>query len=96
MKILSLHLKAEYFHQIKNGTKLFEYRLYNDYWKKKLENKSYDEVHFKLGYPSHSDLDKIIKCKYNGYEMQNINHSHFCNLFDESVRVFAIIIKENN
>jgi len=92
MKILHLNLKAEYFNAIKDGTKEFEFRLFNDYWNKRLVKRDYDEVHFKLGYPKNDDNDKIIKCKYAGYEIRSIKHTHFCN--DSYTKVFAIKIKK--
>ena len=36
-KHLHLNLKGEYFHAIRAGKKVEEYRLYNDYWRKRLE-----------------------------------------------------------
>lgn len=87
MKILHLNLKGEYFDQIKEGNKPFEYRLKNDHWTKKLVNKKYDEVWFKRGYPKSTDIEKIIKVKYRGYEIQTISHIHFGIM---PVEVFAI------
>ena len=40
MSTLVLPLKAEYFHQIKDGTKLEEYRLCTPYWRKRLEGRN--------------------------------------------------------
>jgi ASC-1-like (ASCH) protein len=90
--ILHLNLKAEYFDDIKNGKKPFEFRLDNEYWRKKLMRRNYDEVHFKCGYPSRDDKSKIIKKKYIGYEMKSIKHKHFGNTDknDEPISVFAI------
>ena len=85
---LTLNLKKEYFLEIKNGTKLFEYRLFNDYWKKRLLNKHYDVVIFKLGYPSNDDLSKIIKKEYLGYQIEMIQHKHFG---ETPVIVFSIL-----
>lgn len=87
-KILHLNLKKEYFNDIKDNKKDLEFRLHNDYWKKRLINREYDEVHFKLGYPKSDDKDKIIKRKYIGYQILNINHNHFNNR--ELTKVFAI------
>lgn len=87
MKILYLNLKREYFEDIKNNIKPFEFRLKNDYWTKRLVNREYDEVWFKLGYPSSNEENKIIKRKYLGYEEQNIVHK----IFDyKPTLVFAI------
>ena len=40
IKILRLHLKKKYWEQIKAGTKTLEYRLANDYWRKRLVGRS--------------------------------------------------------
>lgn len=77
MKILHLNLKRNYFEDIENGVKPFEFRSKNDYWIKRLVGKKYDEVWFKLGYPSSSEENKIIKRKYLGYEEQTIVHKIF-------------------
>jgi len=92
MKILILNLKAEYFNEIKEGKKPYEYRLYNEYWKKRLVNREYDEVHFKLGYPRNDESHKIIKKEYLGWELRGIRHNHFNNTgaTDRQVDVFAI------
>lgn len=39
-KHLHLNLKGEYFHAIRAGKKVEEYRLYNEYWRKRLEGRS--------------------------------------------------------
>ena len=91
-KILHLNLKGEYFDAIKNGTKLFEFREYNSYWKKRLIGIDYDEVHFKRGYPKSGDLEKIIISNYMGYELRDIRHKHFGNESPSQpqIKVFAI------
>lgn len=50
-KILHLNVNGEYFDDVKSGTKGEEYRLFNDYWCKRLEGREYDEIHYKKGYP---------------------------------------------
>lgn len=77
MKILHLHLKKEFFNDIKNGNKPFEYRLKNDYWDKRLFYKDYDEIHFHCGYPKKGDTKKTIKRVYIGYRIEEIYHPHF-------------------
>ncbi len=76
-RILHLPVKAEYFHQMKDGDKCFEYRLQTEYWRKRLEGREYDEVHIKLGYPAAADLDRILVRPWRGYETQVIEHKHF-------------------
>lgn len=88
-KILHINLKAKYFNEIKNGIKHFEYRLKNEYWVKRLENRSYDEIHFKLGYPKNDEMEKIIKTPYVGFEIQRLTHELFG---VKEVEVYAIII----
>ena len=88
MKILHLNLKTEYFNEIKEGTKPFEFRECSDFWNKRLINVDYDEVHFKLGYPKSDDYSKIIKKKYLGYNVRIINHPHFYD--SKPTKVFAI------
>jgi len=89
-KILHINLKTQYFNEIKQGTKVFEYRLKNDYWTKRLVNKEYDEIHLKLGYPKADDKNKIIIVPFLGYEVQKITHKEFG---ASAVEVFALIIK---
>ncbi|MGL5229965.1 MAG: hypothetical protein ACRC8F_03995 [Cetobacterium sp.] len=92
MKILTLNLKREYFEQIKLGIKTEEYRLCTQYWQKRLENKKYDKVILKLGYPKNSEIEKILEFKYLGYEIKTIKHKHFG---ENPVKVYAIkLIKE--
>lgn len=85
-RILTLHLKAEYFNAIKDGSKLKEFRLCTGYWKKRLD-KEYDEIHLKLGYPKRGDASRTIVKKWNGFEVEKIKHEHFGK---KAVEVFAI------
>lgn len=50
MTTLTLPLKAAYFHQIREGRKLKEYRLCTPYWAKRLVGRSYTRVVLTLGY----------------------------------------------
>ena len=92
MKNLQLALKGEYFDEIKNGTKIFEFREVNEYWSKRLINKQYDKLIITRGYPAKDDFSKKLEFDYNGYELQVITHKHFGNTPTD---VFAIIIKNN-
>lgn len=87
IKDLHLNLKGIYFDQIIAGDKSFEFRLVNDYWKKKLINRIYGQIHFKRGYPAKEDTSKIYSVPYRGYEIQTITHPHFGS---DPVEVFAI------
>jgi len=92
MKKLILNLKGEYFDEIKVGKKTFEYRLCNEYWKKRLVNREYDIVEFRRGYPKNTETDKIISMPYLGWELRGIRHKHFGNTgsTDKQVDVYAI------
>lgn len=86
-RILHIPVKGKYFHEIKDGTKYFEYRLITEYWRKRLEGRTYDEVHIKLGYPKSNDTSRILVRPWRGYEYQTITHAEFGG---NSVDVFAI------
>jgi hypothetical protein len=86
-RILHLPLKAIYFHEIKAGTKLLEYRLQTKYWENRLVDRDYDEVHIKLGYPKKDDHERIVIRPWKGFLKQAIQHEHFG---DNEVNVFAI------
>lgn len=90
-RMLHLHLKGEYFDQINNGTKLEEYRLYNEYWKRRLLGRTYEGIVIKRGYPKRSDISKIIQRAWRGYEVQMICHPHFGT---NPVTVFAIKVND--
>jgi len=87
MSDLHLNLKGIYFDDIKHGNKPFEYRLDNEYWRKRLEGRDYDRVFFKRGYPKADDKERIICKRYMGYDKQQIQHDHFG---AKPVDVFAI------
>lgn len=87
MALLHLNLKGEYFDEIAAGNKPKEYRLYTDYWKKRLINKEYDGILIKKGYPKKDDKSRIIFREWRGYEIEKITHPHFDN---KPVKVFGI------
>jgi hypothetical protein len=93
MANLQLALKGEYFDDIKNGIKVFEFREVNDYWSKRLVNRQYDKLIITRGYPSKDDLSKKMIFDYCGYELQTITHKHFGNI---PINVYAIIIRKSN
>lgn len=88
---LTLNLKAEYFNQIRDGVKPYEYRLRNEYWKKRLVGRSYKWVEFCLGYPKKDDSSRRIKVPYRGYHERIVTHKHFG---DKPTEVFAIMATE--
>jgi hypothetical protein len=84
---LILPLKGIYFDQIKAGVKQFEYRLANDYWKKRLLGKKYDKVVLTRGYPKRDDKERRLNRAWLGYIETRITHEHFG---ADSVWVYAI------
>lgn len=91
MTILILPLKRQYFDQIKAGTKPYEYRLRNDYWRKRLEGREYDQIVLTLGYPRQDDHDRRIVRPWRGFSVETIVHPHFG---PEPVEVYAIDVRE--
>ena len=85
--ILHLNLKGEYFDQIADGVKQYEYRLCNNYWKKRLVGRHYDGIVIKRGYPKRGDANKAIRRPWCGYELQTVIHPYFG---PNRVWVFAI------
>ncbi|MFA0809429.1 ASCH domain-containing protein [Microbulbifer epialgicus] len=88
-KILRLAVKGIYFHQIKAKEKKEEYRLYNEYWIKRLEGKAFDEIHITLGYPRSGDIERTLIRPWRGFRKKVISHKHFG---IQKVQVFAIIV----
>ena len=86
-KDLTLPLKKKWFDQIKAGTKLFEYRIYNDFWRSRLVGKTFDNIVFTLGYPKKDDLERRIIKPWMGYEIQTVQCEEWDN---EPQKVFAI------
>jgi ASC-1-like (ASCH) protein len=86
---LVLPLKRKWFEQIKDGTKKFEYRVYNDFWKKRIEGKTFDRIILTLGYPKKDDDSRRVIRPWRGYTVETINHEEW-NYFPE--KVFAIMV----
>ena len=93
MADLQLAVKGEYFDAMKRGVKPNEYRLYNDYWIKRLVGRSYDRLIITRGYPRKDDADRRIVVPYDGYDIETITHPHFG---ADPVKVFAINIRIEN
>ncbi len=88
MTILHLNLKSEYFYQIKLGHKIYEFRLQNAYWTKRLVNRAYDQIQIKNGYPRKNDWENIEVRPWRGFEVfEDFKHEHFG---AKPVNVFAI------
>ena len=91
MRRLVIPLKAEYFHAIKAGTKLEEFRLRTRYWRTRLERmRPGDELVLTLGYPDRSDLSKKLTLPWRGMRETRITHPHFG---PDPVEVFAIDVR---
>lgn len=85
--ILTLNLKAEYFEQIKAGSKKYEFRLTSKFWRTRIEGRHYTAIRIRLGYPKTGDRTREITRPWLGYEIQNIQHELFG---PAPVEVFAI------
>lgn len=87
-RVLRLNLKREYWEEIKNGSKEFEYRRTTPYWLTRLGVRAYDEIHLCLGYPNRGDEQRILKRKWMGTpKIVKVLHKHFG---EKTVSVFAI------
>lgn len=86
---LQLAVKREYFDAMKSGEKIEEYRLYNDYWKRRLSLRGYERLIITLGYPKKGDPEKTIVLPYRGFSVKKITHQHFG---PEPVEVFALAL----
>ncbi len=90
MSVLHLALKAEYFDAIRDGAKTEEFRLRTDYWRKRLEGRSYDFIELTKGYPKAGDAERRIVLPWRGYRTTAITHPHFG---ADEVEVFAIDVR---
>lgn len=89
MPDLVLAVKEKWFKQIKSGTKTEEYRLYHDYWIKRLLGKTFDRVVITWGYPKKTDQERRLYFKWVGHPIKNIKyHDAFGN--KPKTKVFAI------
>ena len=69
-RILHLNCRKVSWDAILNGTKLKLFRRYNDFWKKRIENKEYDLIYVKMGYPKSDDYSRIMIFKWEGYDIE--------------------------
>ena len=98
MSDLHLHVKTEYFEDIKRGEKTEEYRLYNDYWIQRLGedygelgqvSAIYDNVVIHNAYKSGDD--NRLTFPWRGWTLKTITHPHFGS---EPVTIFAIKLEK--
>lgn len=87
---LHLALKAEYFDAIRDGTKPDEYRLRTEYWRKRLEGRTYDGIVLTKGYPAADDAERRLELPWRGFRLDTITHPHFG---PEPVEIFAIDVR---
>lgn len=87
---LILHLKGEYFDQIKAGTKPDEFRRVNDYWKRRIMGRTYEQIILMRGYPKRGDAEQQLVVPWKGWEIVSITHPEFG---PEPVTVFAIDVR---
>lgn len=85
--LLYLNLKGEYFDEIREGRKHEEYRLYNDYWMKRLLFREYTGIILRRGYPKSGDRSRMMERIWRGWTIKKIQHKHFG---PKPVTVFAI------
>jgi hypothetical protein len=76
-RILSLHVRAEYFEEIRAGRKTEEYREFGAYWGARIAGRVNDEVHILLGYPRASEHEKRLVFPWTGYSVKEITHPEF-------------------
>jgi hypothetical protein len=84
---LTLRVIGEYFHQIRRGEKVEEFRLCSPYWRKRIEGRHYRNVILTWGYPQADDCERRLVRRWKGYEVRTIHHPHFG---PGAVEVFAI------
>lgn len=89
MADLIIPVNGIYFDQIRDGTKLEEYRLVNKRWIKRLNNRCYDRVVLTRGYPKGGGVEGETRLtrQYRGEMIRTITHPHFG---DDPVDVYAI------
>lgn len=90
MPTLTLALKGEYFDAIKAGTKTEEFRLLTQYWRRRLDGRTYDRIELTRGYPKRDDTARRLVLPWQGYRVITITHPHFG---AEPVEVYAINVK---
>jgi len=91
MVALTLPLNGIYFDQIKDGSKVEEFRLVTPFWSKRLEGRSFERIILTRGYPSREDQSRRLERRWRGFTRKTITHPHFG---DDPVEVFAIDVSQ--
>ena len=90
LPILHLHVKSVYFHEMKNGTKVNEYRAHKPFWIKQLIDEEGEPKEFSgiIIYNAYlpGEVNRL-HFPWNGWTIETITHPHFG---EEPVKVFAI------
>jgi len=76
-RVLRLNVRREYWEQVQRGEKIYEYRLCNEYWRKRLEEKIYSYIAYCLGYPKKDDMSRTLLRKWKGYKKGTTEHKEF-------------------
>lgn len=92
MSVLTLPLNGVYFDQIKEGSKVEEFRLVTPFWSKRLEGRTYDRIVLTRGYPPRDDQSRRLERPWQGFTRKTITHPHFG---DAPVEVFAIAVSDS-
>lgn len=86
---LIIPVKGVYFDQIKARSKICEFRLITDYWRTRLQGRSYRHVVLLRGYPKGGGVEGETRLtrEWRGFTNETLTHEHFG---PDPVRVFAI------
>ena len=76
MRPLTLHLRGEYFDDIKAGRKSEEYRLAS-LWAKRIKGRKFSHIVLLRGYPKRGDESRTLRRAWVGYRHATIAHPHF-------------------
>ena len=89
---LRLPMNGFYFDQVLSGDKIEEYRLVNDYWRKRLKDRSYRNVVLTRGYPKAGGVEGVTRITrpWRGYVERVITHPLFGS---DPVSVFALDVR---
>ena len=90
-RVLTLPLNGAYFDQIRDGSKVEEFRLVTPFWSKRLQGRTYDRIVLTRGYPPRDDHSRRLERSWRGFTRKTITHPHFG---PDPVEVFAIDVSE--
>lgn len=90
-RVLTLALRRKWFDQVRAGIKTEEYRLDNEYWRRRLIGRQFDLLVLTLGYPSRDDHSRRIVLPWRGYTMRTITSEEWAGA---PHRVFALALTE--